>query len=148
MRGRVGLGLVPADQDDRIPGLGVGERHARVRRSGDRERDAWHHFEWNPLLVQEDRFLAAAVEDERISPLQPDDSPALTSLLGEEIGDRVLIERFGRRRADVDPLRRPRRRREQTLRHAMVVDHHVGPAKTLRPRTLMSDGSPGPAPTI
>ena len=37
-----------------------------------------------PLLVQEQRFLAAAVEHERVAPLQPDDDLALACLLDEQ----------------------------------------------------------------
>ena len=61
------------------------------------------------LLVQEQRFLAAAVEHERIAPLQTRDRLALARLLGEQITDRFLIERLRRGGADVDLLRvRPR----------------------------------------
>ena len=58
------------------------------------------------MFVKEQRFLAAAVEDERIAPLQADDGLAIPGLLREEKTDRVLLEWLGRGRADIDASRR------------------------------------------
>ena len=75
--------------------------------------------------MQEQRFLAAAVEHERIAPLQPHDGLALARLLGQQETDGVLIERFRRRRSDVDQLRVRPREAQQAAVHAVVVDDDV-----------------------
>ena len=58
----------------------------------------------NALFVEEQRFLAAAVEHERIAPFQPDDGLALARLLREQEADRFLLERLRRGGADIDLL--------------------------------------------
>jgi hypothetical protein len=59
--------------------------------------------------VQEQRLFAAAIEDERVAPLQARDGLAFARLLGEQVIDRFLRHRLGRRGADVDELgARPR----------------------------------------
>ena len=147
--GFVAAVLVPADERQRVARAGVGHR-ARRRSTGPPTGAVTPGTTSNgmPLLVQEQRFLAAAVEHERVAPLQAHDRLALAGLLGEQQADGVLLERLRRRRADVDALGvRPapaatgagapdgRRRRRPP------------PRGSLRPRTVMSEGSPGPAPT-
>ena len=66
--------------------------------------NAGHDLERHALLVQEQRFLAAAVEHERVAPLQPRDRLALARLLGEQVADGFLRHRLRARRADVDQL--------------------------------------------
>ena len=84
------------------------------------------------LLVQEQRFGAAAVEDERVAPLQPRDGLALARLLRQQVADRFLLERLRRGGADVDLLRVRPRRAQQPRRHEMVVQHDVGRRETLQ----------------
>ena len=56
------------------------------------------------MLVQEQRLFAAAIEDERVAPLQPRNELAFARLLDEQIADRFLRHRLRRRGADVDQL--------------------------------------------
>ena len=88
-----GLRLVAAEQGHHVAGAGIGERDAGIGRPGNRQRHAWDHFERNAILVKEHRFLAAAVEQERIAPLEPHHHLVLARLLGEQKGDGVLVER-------------------------------------------------------
>ena len=119
---RVSLGFVAA-HDQRVTRLGIRDRHPGIGGAGNRQRNAGHDLEGNALLVQEDRFLAAAVEHERIAPLQPHHRPAFARLLREQVGDCILVERLGGGRADVDPLRRRRALAASSrASHAMVVD--------------------------
>ena len=78
------------------------------------------------MLVQEQRFLRAAVEDERIAPLQPNDGAPFACLLRQQETDRVLVERLRRGRPDVDALGVAARQAQQTHVHAMVVQDDVG----------------------
>ena len=92
-RRRIRLGLVAAHQREDVSRLGIRHRHARVRRRADRRRDSGDNLERHPLLVQEQRFLAAAVEHEGVPPLQADDALVLARLLGEQDRNRLLVER-------------------------------------------------------
>ena len=76
--------------------------------------------------MQEQRLLAAAVEHERVSPFQPHDRLAFARFLGEQQADRVLLERFGRRRADVDALGVRPRAAQQPCVDAVIVHDDVG----------------------
>ena len=76
--------------------------------------------------MQEQRFRAAAIEDERVAPLQPRDDLAFARLLGEQIADRFLFERLRRGDADVDLLRVRPRVAQQPRVHEVVVEHDVG----------------------
>ena len=78
------------------------------------------------MLVQEQRFLAAAIEHERIAPLQPRDDLALARFFDEQVVDGFLIERLRRREADVDLLGVLARIAEQPRVHEVVVEHDVG----------------------
>ena len=85
------------------------------------------------LLVQEQRFLAAAVEHERIAPLQPRDGLAFARLLREQVADRFLLERLRRRRADVDVLGVRRAPAQQPRVDVVVVDDDVGRLEVAQP---------------
>ena len=122
----VGLRLVAAQQHDHVARLGIRQRHTRVGGSRDRHGHSRHHFERNPLLVQEDGFLAAAVEDERVTPLQPHDDLALARLVGEQVADGVLIERLGRGGADVDALGLGTGGAHRRGGHAVIVEDDIG----------------------
>ena len=106
-----------------------------------------HDLERDALLVEEQRFRAAAVEHERIAPLQPRDGLAFARLFGEQVADRFLLERLRRGGADVDLLgvaAAPERSSRGV--HEVVVEHDVGGRRYCRPRTVIRPGSPGPAP--
>ena len=84
--------------------------------------------------MQEQRFGAAAVEDERVAPFQPRDDLALARLLGEQIADRFLLERLRRGDADVDLLGVGPRVAQQARVNEVVVEHDVGRREALRGR--------------
>ena len=131
----VSLRLVAADQNHGVAGIGVGDWHPRIGGTGNRQRYARHHFEGDPVLVEKQRLSAAAVEHERITPLEPDDDLVFARLLSEQVADRFLVERAGCSGPDIDPFRVGRRRVQDLLRHAVVVDHHVRTSEHSRPRT-------------
>ncbi len=74
------------------------------------------------MLVQEQRFLAATVEHERIAPLQPRDDFALARFFDEQVVDGFLIERLRRGQPDVDLLGVLPRIAEQARMHEVVVN--------------------------
>ena len=78
------------------------------------------------LFVQEQRFGAAAVEDERVAPFEPRDRLALARLFRQQVTDGFLLERLGRRMADVDHLGVRPGVAEQPRVNQMVVQHDVG----------------------
>ncbi len=78
------------------------------------------------VFLQEERLFAAVVEDERVAPLEPRHELALARLLGDQVADRLLRHRLGRRGADVDQLGAAPRVQQQPRRHEVVVDDHVG----------------------
>jgi hypothetical protein len=88
-------------------------------------RHARHHFVAHALLVQEERLFSALIEEKRIAPLQPRHGLAFARFFGEQVTDRILVARLGRRAADVDPLGVLRRNRQQLGIHEMIEDHHV-----------------------
>ena len=101
---RLAVVLVPAHERQRVAAARIGERNAGVARRADAGGNARHDLEAHALLVQEQRLGAAAVEDERIAPLQPRDDLALARLFGQQIADGFLLERLRRGDADVDRL--------------------------------------------
>src|SRR5262245_16967805 len=76
--------------------------------------------------MKEQRFLSAAVEHERIAPLQTDDGFSVPRVLGQQKATRVLLERLGRGGSDVDSFRVGPRSSQEPRVNTMVVDHHVG----------------------
>ncbi len=121
-----GFALVAADESQHIARAGVRHRNAGVGRAPDGHGDAGDHLERDALLVQEQRLLPAAVEDERVAPLQPHDRLAFARLLGQQQADRILFQRFRRRRADVDALRVRPGGTQQPRVDAVIVDDDVG----------------------
>ena len=104
-RPRLAVVLVAADERQRVSAAGIGDRNPGVARDRDAGGNAGNDLEPHPLLVQEQRFGAAAVEDERIAPFQARDRLPLARLFREQIADRFLLERLRRGDADVDFLR-------------------------------------------
>ena len=78
------LVLVSAHQRDRVAAARIGHRDAGIRRHPDAERNTGHDLERNALLVQEQRFLASAIEDERVAPFQPRHELAFARFLDEQ----------------------------------------------------------------
>ena len=95
---------VSSHQCERVTRLGICDRNTGVGRAANRRRDARDDFIRNPLLVEKERLFSAAVEHERVSPLQSCDRFSLTHLLGEKQTDRSLFERLRRGRTDIDGL--------------------------------------------
>ena len=122
---------MPAHEGERIAAAGVRDRDARVARHADPGGDAGHHFEADALLVQEQRFRSAAVEDERIAPFQTRDRLAFARFFGEQITDGFLLERLGRSHPDVDLLGVRRRVAQQSRMHQVVVQHDIRLRETL-----------------
>ncbi len=114
-----------SDENQHVAGAWIGDRNTGIGRTADRDRHTRHHLEWNALLVQEQRFLAAAVEDERIAPLQTHDSLAFTRFLDQQQADGILFQRFRGSRANVDAFGAGLRQAQQASMHAMVVNHDI-----------------------
>ena len=105
--------FVAAHERHGVAAAGIGDRNAGVRAWRRSRRHARDHLEAHALFVQEQRFLAAVIEQERIAPLEPRHGLAFARFLGQQVADRFLIARLGRGAADVDPLGMRRRDVEQ-----------------------------------
>ncbi len=114
--------FISAQHDDDVAAAGVGERDAGVCGRAERRGNAGNDFEWNALLVQEERFLAAAVEDERVTPLESRDELSLAGFFGEQERDRILRGIALGGRADLDLFGVDRRQPQQARRRAIVND--------------------------
>ena len=113
--GRV-LGRVLVAGDDRDVGgeSPVGDGYPRVRGSGDRARDAGHHFERHARGDEGLGLFTAAAEDERIASLQSHHRCARLPALDEQAVDVGLFHRDATRSlAHVDALGRDRCEVEQ-----------------------------------
>ena len=81
----------------------MGERNARVGGGGDGRGDARDDLEGHALLPEDVRLLAAASEDEGVSPFQSYDAAPLSGPVGEEGADGGLgASPLARDLADVD----------------------------------------------
>ena len=127
----------------------MGDRHARIGRHGDRRGDPGHDLVGDAGLAQRLRLLAAAAEDERVAALEAHDERARAAVLDQRLRRLVLGQRDVARllaRIDQEALRPARGRaarpppggRRRSRRRA---------AGAPAPRTVISRGSPGPAPT-
>src|SRR5215467_2053672 len=83
------------------------------------------------MLVQEQRFAASAIEDERVAPLEARDQFSLARFFDEEIADCVLRRRLRRRRSDIDELGSLPRVFQKSPRNEMVIDDDVGRAEMI-----------------
>ena len=124
--------FVPAHERHAVAAARIGERDAGIARRADRGRDARHDLERDAVLVQEQRFLTAAIEQERIAPLQPRDDLAFARFFHEQVVDGFLVERLRRAEPDVDLLGFLPRIAEQSRVHEMVVEHDVGGGEVAR----------------
>src|SRR5438874_1204439 len=75
------------DEGDGAGVLPVRQRDAGVGRRPERRRDAGDDLEGDAGPAQGLRLLAAAAEDERIAPLEPDDDAPLTRLVDHALVD-------------------------------------------------------------
>ena len=130
-RRRLAAVLVSADERDRVAAAGVRDGNARVAGDADERRHARDDLETDALFVQEQRLGAAAVEQERVAPLEAGDDLAFARLFGEQVADRFLFERLLGRHADVDALGVGPRMPEQPRVDEMVVEHDVGRREAL-----------------
>jgi hypothetical protein len=96
--------------------------------------------------VQEQRFLAPAVEHEGIAPLQARHGLAFARLVGDQEADRVLVERLRRGGADIDALGFGPRHPQQARVHPMVVDDDVGGPQEALPANADQGRIPGARP--
>ncbi len=67
------LTFMAPHEDDDIVRTRIGEWDSGVGGAADRGRDARDDFEIDALFAEQQRFFRAAVEYERIPPLEPDD---------------------------------------------------------------------------
>jgi hypothetical protein len=116
-----------AHERHRIATAVIRDRNPRIRGGANRRRHTGHHFEIHTLLVQEQRFLTAAIKKERVAPLETRHDLALARLFGQQVTDRLLIARFGRGAAHVNAFGAFRRHGEEVGMHEMIEEHHVGP---------------------
>ena len=75
--------LLPADQGERVACPRIRRRNPRVGRAAHRGRHPRDDLERHALLVQKQCFLAAAVEHERVAPLEASDDVAVARLFGD-----------------------------------------------------------------
>ena len=76
--------------------------------------------------MEEQRFFAAVIEQERVAALQSRHHLAFARLLGNQEADGVLRARVGGPAADVDSLGLRRRVVQHVGVHAVVVDDDLG----------------------
>ena len=76
--------------------------------------------------MEKERFRSAAIEDERVAPLQAGDRLAFTRFLDDEIADGFLFHRLRRGNPHIDLLGAGARVRQQLQRDQMIVEHDVG----------------------
>ena len=124
--------FVPAHERHAVASTRIGERNAGVARGADGGRNTRDDLEWHAVLVKEQGFLPAAIEQERVSPLQPRDDLSFPRFLDEQVVDGFLIERLRRGQANVDLLSFMTRIAEQPRVHEVVVQHHIGGGEVAR----------------
>ena len=122
-----------AHERDDVTRSGIGHRNPRVGCSADRRRYTRHDLERNALFVEQQRFLAAAVEHERIPPFQSDDDLAIANLLRKQDADRLLVEHARGSGADIDPLGIRAGEAEQPRWNQVIVNDHVRAFQQLPP---------------
>ena len=106
----------------------MGDRNSGPGRNRAQRRDARNDLERDPGFCQDERFLAAAAEHERIAALEPDDVEAAPPVQHEQSVDLVLVEALA---ADADRVRR--RLLDELVAHQPVVDEDVAGAHELEP---------------
>ena len=116
------------DQGDCVAAARIGDRHTGVRRYGKTGNHTGHDFERDAVLVQEQGFLAPAIEHERIAPLEARNQLPVACLLDQQVADGFLLHGLRRRGADVDQLGALARISEEPRRNEVVVDDHLGGA--------------------
>ena len=127
----------------------MGERHAGVGGDAERRGDAGHDFERDAGVGQRFGLFAAAAEDERVAAFEADDGEAAAGAVDQHGADFVLGECVGGfLLADVEALGVGRGEVEERVVGAGGRRGRRRPAARMRrPLTVMSSGSPGPAPT-
>ena len=140
--------LVPGDHRKCRRQAAVRDGNPSVSRHRDRRRDARHDLERDARRPQRLRLLSPAPEDERIAALQAHDALALARLIDEQPVDRLLVVRFSGDLAHEDKfglrLRLAREARPLTSRSYTTTSASFS---RWSPATVISPGSPGPAPT-
>ena len=90
--------------------------------------------------MQEQRFLAAAIEHERVAPLEPRHHLSFARLLGEQVADRLLLQRLGRRLPTSISSAPWRAYRAAAVDEVIVQSPHPRGAGIASPRTVMRPG--------
>ena len=105
----------------------MGDRNTRIGRHGDCRGHARNDLKRHALLFQQQRFLAAAPEDERVSALQAHDAFPFFRFVGQQLVDVALLHRMVRGRlADVNHFRVILRPPQDAVVGEAVIDHDVG----------------------
>ena len=125
IRQRIRLPLVTPDEHQRVTSLRIRDRHTGVTRDPDGSWNAGYDFERDSLFVEKQSFLAAAVEHERIPPLEPGNRLALAGLLRQKEANGVLLELAWCGGAHVDLFSPCFDRPKQAVVHEVVVDDDV-----------------------
>jgi hypothetical protein len=124
-RRRLAVVLVAAHEGERVAAAGIGDRDAGITRDGDSRRNPRHDLELHALLVEKQRLGAAAIEDERIAPLEPRHRFALARFFREQVTDGFLLERLRRGDADVDLLGVGARVAQQARGNDVIVQDDI-----------------------
>src|SRR4051812_567407 len=109
----------------------MGERNAGERGGAKSRRHAGNDFERDASRVQSVRFLAAAAEDERIAPLEPDHAPALSGGGDHRVMDRLAaFDMPGAQLRHADTLGLCGSMVEHRCRNETVIKHEIGMPET------------------
>ncbi len=133
LRQRVFFVLVAANQCDGISGPRIGHRDTGVARNTHGRRNSRNDLEPHALLVEKQGFFSAAIEHERIPPLQSRDGLAFTCFFGQKVTDSLLLQRLWRGGAHVDLFRVGPCEAKKTRIDETIVKHHIRVRETLQP---------------
>ena len=88
---RAAFVLEPADQRDCVAAARIGDRHTGIRCHGKTGNHAGHDLERDAVLVEEQGFLAPAIEHERVAPLEARNQLSRRVPLDEQVADGFLL---------------------------------------------------------
>jgi hypothetical protein len=98
------------------------------------------------LRVQEERFFASAIENERVASFEPRDELALASLVSEEKRNRILLHRLPAGAPHIDQLSSLACLFQGPRWNLVIVDDNVGAPQALEPMHSDEAGISGPGP--
>ena len=115
------------DKSHRLRVIAMRQRHARVRRACDSGSESGNDFIVDPIRAEKFEFFSTASENERITTLEPNDSPARPRVFEHERVDSRLrgVVIFPDGFADFDALRIAPGQIDYLLADEPVVKNHV-----------------------